>query len=158
MLFRLTGTLFRLPVVPFCLAFCVLNIPIKDYSLATRKSSFCCHPLSWFNQYSLLMMQVMSDPGIHYIGEMDCDGSMRLLSDQLTEGQLQWVPLEKQYDTVVIGDAENARRYPVCGGRQDEYKKALYKSFPKEKKAIDQYMNMLKVSRKFVIMQECSRV
>ena len=95
------------------------------------------------------------DPGIHYIGEMDCNGSMRLLSDQLTEGQLQWVPLEKQYDTVVIGDAENARRYPVCGGRQDEYKKALYESFPKEKKVIDQYMNMLKVSRKFVIMQGC---
>ena len=91
------------------------------------------------------------DPGIHYIGEMDCDGSMRLLSDQLTEGQLQWVPLEKEYDTVVIGDAENARRYPVCGGRQDEYKKALYKSFPKEKKAIDHYMNILKVSRKLVI-------
>ena len=92
------------------------------------------------------------DPGVHYIGEMDCDGSMRLLSDQLTEGQLQWVPLEKEYDTVVIGDAENARRYPVCGGRQDEYKKALYKSFPKEKKAIDQYMNILKVSRKLVII------
>ena len=98
------------------------------------------------------------DPGIHYIGEMDCDGSMRLLSDQLTEGQLQWVPLEKQYDTVVIGDAENARRYPDCGGRQDDYKKALYKSFPKEKKAIDQYMKMLKVSRKFVIMQGYSGV
>lgn len=98
------------------------------------------------------------DTGIHYIGEMDCDGSMRLLSDQLTEGQLQWVPLEKEYDTVVIGDAENARRYPVCGGRQDEYKKALYKSFPKEKKAIDQYLNFLKVSLEFVIMQECSGV
>ena len=90
------------------------------------------------------------DPGIHYIGEMDCAGSMRLLSDQLTEGQLQWAPLEKQFDTVVIGDAENARRYPVCGGRQDDYKKALYESFPKEKKAIDQYMNMLKVSLTFI--------
>ena len=77
---------------------------------------------------------------------MDYDGSMRQVSDQLTEGQLQWVPLEEQFDTVVIGDAENARRYPVCGGRQDQYRKALYKSFPEEKKAIDQYMSMLKVS------------
>ena len=96
------------------------------------------------------------DPGIHYIGEMECNGSMRLLSDQLTEGQLQWVPLEIQYDTVVIGDAENARRYPVCGGRQDDYRKALYKSFPKEKKAIDKYMDILKVSLYvFVIHVTC---
>lgn len=86
------------------------------------------------------------DPGIHYIGEMDCNGSLRLLSDQLTEGQLAWVPLEKQFDTVVIGDAENQRRYPICGGRQDEYRKALYESFPTEKEAIDKYMNLLKVS------------
>ena len=95
------------------------------------------------------------DPGIHYIGEMECNGSMRLLSDQLTEGQLQWVPLEIQYDTVVIGDAENARRYPVCGGRQDDYRKALYNSFPKEKKAIDKYMDILKVSLVFVIHVTC---
>jgi len=100
----------------------------------------CCH--------SFIDKGYEFDTGIHYIGEMDCDGSMRLLSDQLTEGQLEWVPLEKEYDTVVIGDAENARRYPVCGGRQDEYKKALYKSFPKEKKAIDQYLNFLKEVRK----------
>lgn len=82
---------------------------------------------------------------------MDCNGSTQLLLEQITEGQLQWVPLEKQYDTVVIGDAENARRYPVCGGRQDDYKKALYKSFPKEKKAIDRYMDMLKVSLTLLI-------
>lgn len=75
---------------------------------------------------------------------------MRLLSDQITEGQLQWVPLDKQYDTVIIGDAENAKRYPVCGGWQDDYKKALYKSFPKEKEAIDRYMDMLKVSLTYV--------
>ena len=76
---------------------------------------------------------------------MDCNGSMRLLSDQLTEGQLGWAPLEKQFDTVVIGDGENQRQYPVCGGRNDEYRKALYKSFPTEKDAIDKYMNILKV-------------
>ena len=33
-----------------------------------------------------------------------------------------------------------------------------YKSFPKEKKAIDQYMSMLKVSCKFVIIQGCRGV
>ena len=76
---------------------------------------------------------------------MGCNGSMRLLSDQLTEGQLDWVPLEEQYDTVVIGDGDDVRKYPVCGGRQDVYWNALYKSFPKERKAIDQYMKMLKV-------------
>ena len=91
------------------------------------------------------------DPGIHYIGEMNCTGTMRLLSDQLTEGQLDWVPLEKQYDTVVIGNGDNARKYPICGGRQNEYRNALYESFPKERKAIDQYMKLLKVNIIFLI-------
>ncbi|PFX24730.1 all-trans-retinol 13,14-reductase-like [Stylophora pistillata] len=100
----------------------------------------CCH--------SFVDKGYEFDPGIHYIGEMSCQGTMHLLSDQLTEGQLAWVPLEKQYDTVVIGNGENARKYPVCGGRQDEYCSALYKSFPKERKAIDQYMKMLKDVRK----------
>ena len=77
---------------------------------------------------------------------MNCTGTMRLLSDQLTEGQLDWVPLEKQYDTVVIGNGDNARKYPICGGRQNEYRNALYESFPKERKAIDQYMKLLKVN------------
>ena len=124
----------------------------------SRQSSFS-HTLNWLDNILFVYDAGYEfDPGIHYIGEMDCNGSMRLLSDQLTEGQLQWVPLEEQFDTVVIGDAENARRYPVCGGRQDQYRKALYKSFPKEKKAIDQYMSMLKVSCKFVIIQGCRGV
>lgn len=67
------------------------------------------------------------------------------MCDQLTEGQLAWAPLEKQFDTVVIGDEENQRKYPICGGRNDEYKKSLYESFPSEKDAIDKYMSILKV-------------
>ena len=86
------------------------------------------------------------DPGIHYIGEMESNGMLRLLSDQLTEGQLVWAPLETQFDTVIIGDGENQRKYPVCGGRNGEYRKALCDSFPAEKGAIDKYMDLLKVS------------
>ena len=94
------------------------------------------------------------DPGIHYIGQMDSNGSARFLSDQLTEGQLVWVPLEKEYDTVVIGNMDNLRAYPISGGRQQEYQNALYKKFPKERKAIDQYMQMLRVSYLVVILFE----
>lgn len=96
------------------------------------------------------------DPGIHYIGEMECNGMLRLLSDQLTEGQLVWAPLETQFDTVIIGDGENQRKYPVCGGRNGEYRKALCDSFPAEKGAIDKYMDLLKVSfHSFKLFFEC---
>uniref|UniRef100_A0A8B9SRP7 All-trans-retinol 13,14-reductase n=1 Tax=Anas platyrhynchos TaxID=8839 RepID=A0A8B9SRP7_ANAPL len=44
------------------------------------------------------------DAGIHYVGQMH-EGSMtRFIVDQLTEGQLEWVPMPAAYDAVVLGE------------------------------------------------------
>lgn len=89
------------------------------------------------------------DTGIHYIGEMQNRTTTKFLIDQLTEGQLLWAPLEKQYDTVAIGDPSNARLYPIMSGRE-EFRNALLEKFPKEKDAIDKYLELLKVILSFL--------
>ena len=42
------------------------------------------------------------DVGIHYIGEVNPGNINRTLLDQITEGQLDWAPLEDMYDIVQI--------------------------------------------------------
>ena len=86
------------------------------------------------------------DVGIHYIGEMR-DGTLsRILVDQLTEGKLQWEPLDDVYDTVAIGE-QYQRRYPIYSGRE-RLKAALIRKFPKEEKAIRKYFDLVKDTRR----------
>ena len=44
----------------------------------------------------------MSYEGVHYVGELEDGQKLRVLVDQITEGQVTWVPLEKEFDTVII--------------------------------------------------------
>ena len=39
-------------------------------------------------------------PGIHFVGKMGDGEMMRVLFDQISEGQVQWAPIEKEYDQV----------------------------------------------------------
>ena len=87
------------------------------------------------------------DVGIHYIGNITGQSMNRVLTDQITDGQLDWVPLEDVFDTVVIGDLEkDPRKFPIVGTGPDEFKKTLIKHFPKEEKGINSFMALLKVS------------
>lgn len=43
------------------------------------------------------------DVGIHYIGQMNKGNFDRTLVDQLTDGQLDWEPLDDAYDVVNFG-------------------------------------------------------
>ncbi|EDO43555.1 predicted protein [Nematostella vectensis] len=90
------------------------------------------------------------DSGIHYIGEMMSNSAIKFLIDQITDGQLLWSPLEKHYDTVAIGDMAKPKLFPIMSGRE-EFRNALYEKFPKEKKAIDQYIVLLKEARKNMV-------
>ncbi|XP_041942341.1 all-trans-retinol 13,14-reductase [Alosa sapidissima] len=83
------------------------------------------------------------DVGIHYIGDLLEHKPFRCMLDQLTNGQLQWEPLDNPYDTVVIGPPENRRTYPIYSGR-DRFPQELKKCFPGEEKAIDEYMRLVK--------------
>lgn len=75
--------------------------------------------------------------------------------DQLTNGQLQWEPLENPYDQVVLGPPENRRRYPIYSGRK-RFPEELKKCFPGEEKAIDEYLKLSKVGQALFFNFFCS--
>uniref|UniRef100_A0A8C2KX23 All-trans-retinol 13,14-reductase n=2 Tax=Cyprinus carpio TaxID=7962 RepID=A0A8C2KX23_CYPCA len=83
------------------------------------------------------------DVGIHYIGELLDHKPMRCVIDQLTNGQLQWEPLDNPFDRVVLGPPENRRIYPIYSGKK-RYIDELKKCFPGEEKAIDEYVRLSK--------------
>uniref|UniRef100_A0A3P8RVJ8 All-trans-retinol 13,14-reductase n=1 Tax=Amphiprion percula TaxID=161767 RepID=A0A3P8RVJ8_AMPPE len=83
------------------------------------------------------------DVGIHYIGDLLDHKPFRCMLDQMTDGQLQWEPLDNPFDHVVLGPPENRRRYPIYSGRT-RFPEELKKCFPGEEKAIDEYMKLVK--------------
>ena len=86
--------------------------------------------------------------GIHYIGDLLEHKPFRCMLDQMTNGQLQWVPLDNPFDQVVLGPPENRRVYPIYSGR-DRFPNELKRLFPGEDKAIDEYMRLVKVLQAF---------
>ncbi|XP_055008691.1 all-trans-retinol 13,14-reductase [Boleophthalmus pectinirostris] len=85
--------------------------------------------------------------GIHYIGDLLDHKPFRCMLDQMTNGQLQWEPLDNPYDWVVLGPPENRRRYPIYSGRT-RFPEELKKCFPGEEKAIDEYLRLAKKAGK----------
>lgn len=75
--------------------------------------------------------------------------------DQMTNGQLQWEPLENPFDHVVLGPPENRRRYPIYSGRT-RFPEELKKCFPGEEKAIDEYLKLAKVGYKNLAFKKTS--
>merc|ERR1711970_1213777 len=53
------------------------------------------------------------DVGIHYIGDVGYPTLTKVLLDQISEGQIEWAPLDDDYDVVHIGYGSDARTYPV---------------------------------------------
>lgn len=90
-------------------------------------------------------LTLISASGIHYIGNLEENGTFRCLVDQLTNGQLQWEPMENPFDRVVLGPPENRRVYPIYSGRT-RFPQELKKCFPGEEKAIDEFMRLVKVN------------
>ena len=46
------------------------------------------------------LTRIFNFPGIHYVGKMGDGEMMRVLFDQISEGQVQWAPIETEYDQV----------------------------------------------------------
>uniref|UniRef100_A0A8C3CAJ6 All-trans-retinol 13,14-reductase n=1 Tax=Cairina moschata TaxID=8855 RepID=A0A8C3CAJ6_CAIMO len=83
------------------------------------------------------------DAGIHYVGQMH-EGSMtRFIVDQLTEGQLEWVPMPAAYDAVVLGEPRRSRAHRVLTGEK-EYFNGLRERFPGETAAINKFEQLTK--------------
>ena len=86
------------------------------------------------------------DVGIHYIGEVGPGQLNRTFVEQITNGQIEWVPLEKAYDIVTIGFEQDKKHYPICHPQED-CKKQLLQSFPGENKAIETYFKMVEEAK-----------
>ena len=86
------------------------------------------------------------DVGIHYIGFLKEGSFLRLLCDQLSNGKLQWVPIDAIYDIVALG-ANYERQYPMESGR-DNQMNFLIKTFPKEEEGIRKFYYHVRESGK----------
>lgn len=84
------------------------------------------------------------DVGVHYIGDVRKPTSMlRRLFDVISDGQLQWAPMDEVYDRILI----DGRRYDFVTGRE-HFAASLKQQFPGEADAIDRYVALVdKVAR-----------
>jgi all-trans-retinol 13,14-reductase len=83
------------------------------------------------------------DVGVHYIGDMGTQTTVRRLMDFLTQGNLAWAPMDAHYDRFFIGD----NVYDAVAGRE-AFRENLVGYFPREAAAIDRYLALLtEVSR-----------
>jgi all-trans-retinol 13,14-reductase len=79
------------------------------------------------------------DVGVHYIGETHKPWSqLRRLFDVVTDGQLQWAPMDACYDRIIIG----GRRYDFVAPKA-RFAETLKGHFPREAEAIDAYVDLV---------------
>lgn len=79
------------------------------------------------------------DVGVHYIGEVHKPWSaIRRIFDVISDGKLEWAPMDARYDRIVIGD----QTYDYVAGRE-EFKAEMKQHFPGEAAAIDRYVELL---------------
>ena len=78
------------------------------------------------------------DVGVHYIGDMGTKTMSRKFMDYLSGGQLDWAPMDPEYDRFYIGD----KVFSAIAGKA-EFRANLLKQFPREQAAIDRYLQLL---------------
>jgi all-trans-retinol 13,14-reductase len=78
------------------------------------------------------------DVGVHYIGDVGADTRTRKLFDFLTDGKLQWAPMDEEYDRFYVGD----KVFTARAGKR-EFRDNLVRQFPHEAEAIDRYLDLL---------------
>ena len=81
------------------------------------------------------------DVGVHYIGEVGTTTRTRKMFDYLSSGNLEWAPMDDEYDRFYIGD----KVFNASAGKQ-AFRDNLVRQFPKESRAIDAYMKLLERS------------
>ncbi len=78
------------------------------------------------------------DVGVHYIGEVGARTRSRRMFDFLSDEQLEWAPMDPEYDRFYIGD----KVFSARAGKQ-EFRDNLLRQFPDEQEAIDKYLGLL---------------
>ncbi|MDJ0698246.1 MAG: NAD(P)/FAD-dependent oxidoreductase [Woeseiaceae bacterium] len=78
------------------------------------------------------------DVGVHYIGDVGAPTRTRKLFDFLTAKQLDWAPMDPEYDRFFVGD----KVFSAVAGKR-EFRENLVARFPDEEAAIDRYLVLL---------------
>ena len=79
------------------------------------------------------------DVGVHYIGDVHKPHTpLRRLFDLISDGQLQWAPMDEVYDRIIMDE----RRYDFRVGRE-AFKAGLIEKFPEEAEAIERYVALV---------------
>ena len=78
------------------------------------------------------------DVGVHYIGDVGAQTRTRKMFDYLSDGKLEWAPMDEEYDRFYIGESV----FCAKAGKQ-QFRDNLVQQFPDEAKAIDAYMELL---------------
>lgn len=81
------------------------------------------------------------------MGQLHEGSLLRVLLDQLTDGQLCWHRLPDPYDEVTLGP----QRYQLCSGKV-AFVTTLEEQFPAEKAAIREFMKLSKVASRHVAL------
>jgi all-trans-retinol 13,14-reductase len=79
------------------------------------------------------------DVGVHYIGDVGTQTRTKKMFDFLSDGKLEWAPMDEEYDRFYVGD----KVFNAIAGRA-EYRDNLVRQFPDEEQAIDRYMQLLR--------------
>ncbi|KAI4878480.1 hypothetical protein NFI96_018340 [Prochilodus magdalenae] len=103
------------------------------------KAGGCCH--------TFVEKGFEFDAGLHYIGQLHENGLLRVVMDQITEGQVQFGELDKHFDTIIMGTGEEQRKYTIHSGKT-EMEEHLKKQFPNDVKAVEEYFKFMKLSAK----------
>ncbi len=83
------------------------------------------------------------DVGVHYVGNMAEDSSLRGFFDFLTDGKLKWESIGEIYDVANIGGSE----YLFKAGKEN-FREQFVGYFPKEADAIDTYLKLIEKANK----------
>ena len=78
------------------------------------------------------------DVGVHYIGDVGTRTRTRRMFDFLTDGKLEWAPMDAEYDRFYIGD----KIFNAIAGKK-AFRDNLVARFPQEEQAIERYMELL---------------
>ncbi len=78
------------------------------------------------------------DVGVHYIGEVGKATRTRKMFDYLSAGNLEWAPMDDEYDRFYVGD----KVFNAIAGKQ-QFRDNLVAQFPNERRAIDDYLKLL---------------
>ncbi|XP_039261189.2 all-trans-retinol 13,14-reductase-like isoform X1 [Styela clava] len=91
------------------------------------------------------------DVGLHYVGEM-YDGSMNhTLFDVMTDGQLVWEMTDKEFDTIMLKMKDGTSKAFKMKAGEGEYEQNLINQFPKEEKAITEFVKLINQSSDSVV-------